>query len=251
MHSRVSRLAASVAARARAIPKLMAPGDEAYTISNASFAGDGFITRHYVGWMSEEPFTAAMGAAFSDVPPQPFHKHLGWRVHIATWAASQAISQAPGALVECGVWYGFLSRAICDYVDIDATGRDFYLVDMWGGQVDRHEGYPEDIYADVSSRFAPYSRVQLVRGRVPTVLDQLRDVDSIAYLSLDMNDGDADVAALEWAWDRLSPGAIVYFDDWGWEYPHLRRRLADFLGDKSEKLLHFPSGNSLLVRSPM
>lgn len=249
MRGRASRLAGALAARARAWPRLVAPGDEAYTIAKASFAGDGLITRHYVGRMSDEPFAAAMNAAFTDVPSQPFHQHLGWRIHIATWAASQAISQAPGALVECGVWYGFLSRAICDYVNIDATGRDFYLVDMWGGETDHHDEYPDDIYAEVKARFATYSRVHLIRGRVPNVLDQLRDVENIAYMSLDMNDRDADVAALEWGWDRLSPGAIVYFDDWGWEYPHLRKRLADFLEDKSERLLHFPSGNSILVRA--
>lgn len=226
----------------------MAQGDSAHTIANATFAGDGFVTRHHVGWMSEQTFGSAMDAAFQDVPSRPYHQQLAWRVHIATWSAAQAISQAPGALVECGVWFGFLSRAICDFIDIDATERDFYLVDMWGGEIDHHSGYPNDIYADVKARFAPFSRVQLVRGRVPEILEHMAEVDTISYLSLDMNDGAADVAALEWAWDRLSPGAIVYFDDWGWAYPDLRQRLAEFMSDKSERLLHFPSGNSILIR---
>ncbi len=241
------RLAKAVTVRRRAISKILGRGDTAHTVAAETFAGDGMVSRHFVGWMAEASFASAVGAAFDGLPPQRFYQHLAWRIHIATWSAKLAMSQAPGALVECGVWHGFLSRAICDYVDIDTSGRDFYLVDMWGG-ADHHDGYPQDIYEAVRNRFAAYSQVHLVRGRVPDVLQELDDVADISYLSLDMNDGHADVSALEWAWDRLSPGSVVYIDDYGWDYPDLRRRLDLFLSDKTEKLLHFPSGNSILIK---
>lgn len=213
-----------------------------------TFAGDGLVTRHFVGWMREASFASAVEAAFVGLPPQPFFRHLAWRIHIATWSAKLAISQAPGALVECGVWQGFLSRAICDYVDIDTSGRELYLIDMWGGEADHHDDYPHDIYEEVRRRFSNYSQVRMVRGRVPGVLQELDHLTQISYLSLDMNDGYADVSALEWAWDRLSPGSVVYIDDYGWEFPELRERLDLFLSDKAETLLHFPTGNSILIR---
>lgn len=44
------------------------------------------------------------------------------------------------------------------------------------------------------------------------------------------------------------PGGIIYFDDYGWDYPELRHVVDKFFADKKESLLHFPSGNSIVVK---
>jgi hypothetical protein len=44
------------------------------------------------------------------------------------------------------------------------------------------------------------------------------------------------------------PGGIIYFDDYGWGYPDLREVVDEFFYDKPESLLHFPSGNSIVVK---
>ena len=63
-----------------------------------------------------------------------------------------------------------------------------------------------------------------------------------------MNDGDPELAALEFFWDKLSPGAIVYFDNFLWGYPKLQTNIENFLKDKTEELLHLPTGNSILIK---
>jgi len=50
-------------------------------------------------------------------------------------------------------------------------------------------------------------------------------------------------------WYILDLGSgIIYFDDYGWGYPKLRKTVDEFFKDKPETLLHSPSGNSIVVK---
>jgi len=174
--------------------------------------------------------------------------NIAWRAHIVTWAANQAL-KINGDFVECGVWYGVLSKTICEYTNFPQSDKKFYLIDMWGDPMsDRlHENYKTDMFSAVKERFKAYPNVQLIRGSVPEILDEV-PVTKIAYLSIDMNGYVAERKTLERYYEKVVPGGIIYFDDYGWDYPKLRETVDDFFRDKPEKLLHFPSGNSIVVK---
>jgi hypothetical protein len=63
-----------------------------------------------------------------------------------------------------------------------------------------------------------------------------------------MNGHIAERAALEYYYELLVPGAFVYFDDYGWGYEGLVETVNEFLLDKPENLLHFPSGQSIFLK---
>ena len=224
-------------------------GDAVHTVANMTFAGDGIITRHDISRLQDQRARRIREAAFWDLEPQPFHEHLAWRIHIATWAATTATASVPGDLVEFGVHYGVFSRAICEAIDIDNSSRNFYLVDSWGPMEGSHPAYGQDIFAEVGERFKGFQSVKMIRGTVPSVLATISNVDQIAYLSLDMNDGFADHEALRWAWSKMPKGAIIYIDDWGWDYPELRRLVGGFLTERGCDVLTFPTGNAIAMKS--
>ena len=169
---------------------------------------------------------------------------------MVTWAAKQAL-KLDGDFVECGVWWGLLSKIICDYTNFEKyTNKSFYLVDTWGDPTSKnlnHQNYQDDIFAKVKERFSKYQNVKLVRGRVPEILESI-PVKKISYLSIDMNGYMAERATLEKYYDLIVPGGIIYFDDYGWNYPKLRETVDAFFKDKPETLLHFPSANSIVVK---
>jgi hypothetical protein len=81
-----------------------------------------------------------------------------------------------GDFVECGVWYGVLSKTICEYLSIENFGdRKFYLVDTFGETQESHtvEKYKKDIYDDVKDRFSMYPQIQIIRGVVPDCLTKI------------------------------------------------------------------------------
>jgi len=101
--------------------------------TEASYMGDDFATVHYVAFKNDDLFKRSYTNAFINVDERDRktieNLDIQWRVHIVTWAAKQAI-KLEGDFVECGVWWGFLSRAICEYVGFNEyKEKKFYLFD--------------------------------------------------------------------------------------------------------------------------
>lgn len=215
---------------------------------NATYAADGFSTTHHVEFLNNDRFNASYRGALEHVSDLLRGTEIEWRAHICCWAASQAI-HLEGDFIECGVWYGVLSKTICEYTDFGSQNRNFYLVDSWGKMPGSHENanYQEDIYDIVKKAFSKWPNVSLIRGLVPEALSRIPS-KKVAYLSIDMNGSEPEKAALEYFYDKVVPGGVIYFDDYGWGYPELRTVVNKFFADKPESLLHFPSGNSIVVK---
>jgi len=220
----------------------------------ASFMGDRFATMNYVAFLHDKKFNQAYNDALALIDSKTASKFLSndirWRAHIVTWAAKQAI-KLDGDFVECGVWWGFLSKTICEYINFEKyTNKTFYLIDTWGDQNNKdlnHPNYQVDVFDKVSQRFSKYQNVKLIRGRIPEIFITV-PVKKIAFLSIDMNGYIAERKTLETYYDIMAKGGIIYFDDYGWKYKKLRETVDDFFKDKPETLLHFPSGNSIVVK---
>ena len=216
-----------------------------------TFSSDGFTTTHFLGFRTDEKFNKAFSTAIKSLPEDgpKYLKSIEWRAHITTWAANQALNNEEGGdFVECGVWYGTLSKTICEYLNMENFGdRKFYLVDTFGETEGNHPYYKKDIYDDVKDRFAIYPQVKIIRGLVPGCLAKITS-EKIGYLAIDMNSSEPELETLKYFYKKLVKGAIIYFDDYGWGYPELRKVVDEFFSDKPETLLHFPSGNSIVIK---
>jgi O-methyltransferase len=107
--------------------------------------------------------------------------------------------------------------------------------------------YKKDIYENVKHRFSMYPSVELIRGIVPEVLTKIPSTQ-VAYLAIDMNSSEPELKTLEFFYPKIVKGGIIYFDDYGWSYPALRKVIDEFFSTKPETLLHFPSGNSIVIK---
>jgi hypothetical protein len=189
-----------------------------------------------------------------------------WRVHIGLWAAACA-ARLEGDFVECGVNRGFLASAIMDYLNWDSLGKHFYLLDTFRGlderfvsSADRASGaveknqksltsgfYVEGI-EEVQANFSQWKNVSLIEGSIPETLPQIR-AKKIAYLHLDMNCSMPEIAAIQFVWDRLVPGALVLLDDYAY-YGYFSQKLAmdQFAQEKGIKILSLPTGQGLVLK---
>lgn len=184
-----------------------------------------------------------------------------WRTYVCCWAAEQVL-RVTGDFVECGVNLGGLSRTIVQYVDFNAVDKNFYLFDTYRGLspehmikgeealLAHHNSVYYDCYEEALNNFKDYPRCKLVRGTVP---ESLRDVeiDSVAYLSLDMNCTVPEVEALRYFWDKLTPGAIVVLDDYGWEPHRLQKKgIDELMQEFGVSVLTLPTGQGLIIKPP-
>jgi len=186
--------------------------------------------------------------------------HIEWRIHVLCWAGFHA-THLPGDFVECGVNTGVFSVAVCDYIDLNATGKSFYLFDTFRGipeeqmlvseramRVAENERFYEECFETALRNFAPFPKARLVRGRIPETLAEVY-ISRVCYLSVDMNIVVPEIAAMEFFWDRLVPGAPVILDDYGFAtYEEQTRAMNAFAAKRGVKIATLPTGQGLLLK---
>jgi O-methyltransferase len=191
----------------------------------------------------------------------PEDLHIEWRVHVVLWAAQLGL-RLQGDFVECGVNTGIFSLAIAEYHQFAKTGRTFYLFDTFCGtpeeqmsdderekRINDNRIYYPDCFDRAKENFSPYPNMRLVRGKVPEVLSECV-ISKVSYLSIDMNVASAEVAALEYFWERLERGAPVVLDDYAWSGCETQKRSLDkFASRVGASILTLPTGQGLLIKS--
>ena len=180
------------------------------------------------------------------------------RMYVLYWAARNAL-RLNGDFVECGVYRGG-SAIICAEATKGAVeGRRFYLFDTFSGtpktDLDESEAGFEHKRADtdvdvVRERLAEYGDLPvIVQGKVPDTFAGLPEFP-VAYLHIDINTAAATSASIEFFYDRLVKGAVVVFDDYGWEnYGAVRQRVNEFAAAHNALVLPLRCGSGILVKA--
>jgi len=217
-----------------------------------TFAGDMLITfNRNMSFFEDAPFVEA----FNGNARFPIEKTLIWRLHVLCWNALNSLRVA-GDFVECGVFQGFCSAVATRYLDFGNVDKQWYLYDTFTGippdQLNPgHQNSPdfeqEGLYEACRQRFAAYRNVHVIRGRVPEVLRE-RAPEKVAFMHLDMNSAAAEMGALEFFWERLTPGAMILLDDYGWRGYRAQKLAEDpFFAARGRRVLELPTGQGMVL----
>jgi Macrocin-O-methyltransferase (TylF) len=228
------------------------------------YDSDGLFTVHNDHFRRNPAFKAAYQRgleANNGVDP-----HFEWRLHVALWVASSALG-APGDFVECGVNTGFISSAIMGGLNWGSVNKRFYLLDTFAGPVlsqfsteeihrgrrkSAEDGMASGAYetsvARVRANFAEWPNAVVVPGTVPDTLPAL-NIASVAFLHIDMNCAYPERAALEYFWNRLSPGAFVLLDDYAFYGHEYQAEAIDAVARSlGFDVLSLPTGQGLITK---
>lgn len=225
---------------------------------------DGLFTVHNDHFRRDPSFQAAYQRGV--VANNGLDPHLQWRLHMALWAATSALA-LPGDFVECGVNTGFMSSAIMGGLNWRAVAKRFYLFDTFAGPVLSQfsadeiqrgrrtvaEGqmaggaYETDI-ARVRANFSQWPNAVVIPGIVPDCLPAV-NIDQVAFLHIDMNCAYPERGAIEYFWNRLSPGAFVLLDDYAYHGYESQAESMDAVGRTlGFNVLSLPTGQGLIVK---
>lgn len=229
------------------------------------FDFDGLRTVHNHDFMIDPVYKAAYARGVQAAGGQDYTWY--WRMHISLWAAATAM-KLPGDFVECGVNKGFLSSAIMQQHHWDTQGRMFYLLDTYqgidpkylsdvekdGGVLDRNRrdintGFYTENFQEVERNFAEWTNKTMVVGSIPDTLPQIK-AEKIAFLHIDLNCTEPEVAAIEYLWDRLSTGAIVLLDDYAFFGFHPQKEGMDaWAAKRGVAIASLPTGQGLIIKT--
>lgn len=236
-----------------------------HRIVPSAYAQDGLISIHSHAFMQDPDFKRAYArgvGAIGGIDTYQWH----WRIHVGLWAAA-AGSRLEGDFVECGVNMGFLSSAIMEYLDWNSLSRDFYLLDTFtglderfvseserqGGALNKNannlkSGFYVKSVENVRANFAEWPRARVVQGAIPETLNQVT-ASRIAYLHLDMNCAPPEIAALEYFWNQLAPGAPVLLDDYAYlGYTPQKLAMDAFAYAHGVTVCSLPTGQGLILK---
>ncbi len=194
--------------------------------------------------------------------------HWHWRVHVGLWAASQAIL-TDGDFVECGVNRGFMSSAIMRYLDWNSRNRAFYLFDTFEGldsesvteieirdfkMLERNKEYlASGFYTTqkdvVIKNFTEWPSARVIVGAIPKTLSQCPS-RKVAFIHIDMNCSQPEVAALRYFWPLMAPGAIALLDDYAYlGYESQKAAMDELAADLGVPILSLPTGQGVLMKA--
>ncbi len=223
---------------------------------------DGLATCHNADFIIDPKFRSAyqVGLENSRSPV-----HIEWRVHVALWCASHALTLF-GDFVECGVHNGILSGAIAQWLDLGRySSKRFFLFDTWDGipetqistaerlngiaKMNRKYQHGDEIYEGVRRKFSRWKNISIHRGTVPSSLTVLGDDRPLSYISMDMNVVKAEMEAIAVLWPKLVAGGIVLIDDYGWR-AHVEQKKAwdAFATAVDHSILQLPTGQGIILK---
>lgn len=224
--------------------------------SQMTYAKDGLYTIHNCSFITENDFNKAYlaGKRTGSWGTQD----LEWRVHTVLWAARKAF-QLEGDFVECGVNKGGFSRAIIDYLGFEKSGKKFYLLDTFEGfDMDlllesEKKRYPKgtpysNTYEEVINTFKEFPNVEIIKGAVPGTLSEVR-AEKVAFLSIDMNCVQPEIAAMDFFWPKMVSGAVIILDDFAYTGFEEQNSAHTAWAKKNKiDILTIPTGQGLIIK---
>ncbi len=178
-------------------------------------------------------------------------KAILWRRYILCCAAYHCV-QLEGDFVECGVLFGTGVKTVIDFFGRDNFAKNFWAYDTFDtNPVDSHsfEGQRLGLFEEVKARFLGYDNVKLVKGFLPDSLEG-NAPDQIAYLHIDLNKAEFEIAVLDRLFDRVVPGGIVIMDDYEWSSAYREQKIKEdvWFDARRYRIFPLPTGQGLVLK---
>lgn len=164
-----------------------------------------------------------------------------------------------GDFAECGVFKGGTALLLADL--LEDTSKTLHLFDTF-------QGMPESAMTDASGHrtgdfgdtslesvkqfLAAYRCIEFHPGFIPDTLQPLQDKQfAFVHVDVDLYSSVRDCCAF--FYDRMSPGGVIIFDDYGFKMYRMAARKAvdEFFQDKPEDPIVLPTGQCLVLKSPV
>lgn len=218
------------------------------------FEQDGLATSRIRPFSNNPQFTKAKEKTVESIG-QDFE--IDWRSHTFVWAykSSQCL---PGVAIELGTGKAWMFTFLLNHDDVASIGEAFLIdryssmsVDKVSGQV--IEGSENKYYTsnleELRKRFAREQGIQLVRGELPEVLNNI-PMNEIRFVHVDLNAAQPEVDSLRILWDRIIPGGIVLLDDFGSpDFIESNRAMLALGRELGFTILGLPTGQGLIIKS--
>jgi O-methyltransferase len=175
-----------------------------------------------------------------------------WRRYILACAGYHC-AQLEGDFVECGAYTGVGMKTVIDYLGGKEFGKTFWGYDLFEHDASMaHHSMAEHgpgLFDKVKAKFVDYDRVKLIKGEIPETFTG-NSPQQIAYLHIDLNEAPAEIASLDYLFDRVVPSGMVILDDYEWADAYRAQKLAEdpWFEARGYRVMPLPTGQGLVFK---
>jgi O-methyltransferase len=178
------------------------------------------------------------------------------------WALiEQASKLKSGSIIEVGVWRGGTGALISQQARLCAIQEKVFLCDTFSGVAKAGENdstYKGGEHADTSRKTVEgllarmnLSNVEILEGTFPD--DTGRQVEDLQFrfchIDVDAYQSAKDI--IDWIWDRMVPGGIVVYDDYGfYDCQGITKHVEEQRLLRDRLVVHNLNGHAVIVKLP-
>lgn len=212
--------------------------------------GDYRLTSQQIDWWHDRDFCAYL-RRFGEV--DGVNTHRKWSL----WQLLRLTAHVEGDTAECGVFEGASSWLICAANEQGLLPKTHHLFDSLQGLSELvaldgsywSRGDMAKGEALVAANLAPCSdAIAFHKGWIPDRFPEIAD-RRFSFVHVDVDLYQPTLDSLHFFYERLSPGAVLLCDDYGFSTcPGATRAVDEFLADKVEKMIFLDSGGGAFIK---
>lgn len=223
--------------------------------SGESEHDDILVTATYAPWNSDPEFLAAYKLVQHNTLVDIYRC---WEL----WTLVGQTAKRGGGILEVGVWRGGTGTLMAKRALLAGSEAPVYLCDTFEGVVKagtndtlykggEHSDTSQHIVEDLV-RTLDVRNVRILKGIFPDETAGLIEPGArfgLCHIDVDVYQSAKDVMA--WVWDRMVPGGIVVYDDYGFRgCEGIARYVNEQVTERDRIVLHNLNGHAVVVKAP-
>ena len=171
----------------------------------------------------------------------------------------QVLKLKEGDFIEIGVWRGGSGALVAKKVELSGQDSKVYLCDTFEGIVkksDMDTHYANGDYSDTSKEIVmdlintlEIKNVEILKGIFPDYTSHLLEDKKFRYCHIDVDVYKSAEDIVDWIWDKMVPGGVMVYDDYGfYTCEGIRKHIDKQMKKKDRLILHNLNGHAVVIK---
>ncbi len=179
------------------------------------------------------------------------------------WTLVGQTRKLNGAILEVGVWRGGTGALMAKKDQLGGSNHSVYLCDTFEGVVkagSQDDHYKGGEHSDTSQesvedllRTLKIANARILKGIFPDQTAHLIDPGvrfRLCHIDVDVYQSAKDV--MDWIWDRMVPGGMIVYDDYGFPgCQGITRYVNEQVAEADRMTLHNLNGHAIVIKTPV
>jgi len=165
------------------------------------------------------------------------------------------------AILEVGVWRGGTAGIMSQQLSDIKSSATIYLADTFSGVAKagandsfytggEHSDTSQQIVEDVLKNKSKYPNYRILKGIFPE--DTAHEIKAdeqfgLCHIDVDVYTSAKDI--LEWVWNKLIPGGVVVFDDYGFHScTGVTKLVEEYRNHADRQIIHNLNGHAIMIK---